>query len=163
MLKLLDRFSNLLNRVLVWIGGVFLCLMILLTCANIFLRTVWFPIRGTFELMGYFGAVVTAFALGYTQLSKGHIAVDIVVMRFPKGLKRVTEAINSILLCIFFSFVTYQIARFATNLKDTGEVSETLRIIYYPFSYATAFGCGALAFVFFVELLKSIFQKENAR
>ena len=62
----LERLTRLLNRLLVFVGGSFLVGMILLTCANIASRTVWQPIRGTFELMGYFGAVVTALALAYT-------------------------------------------------------------------------------------------------
>ncbi|HIJ20322.1 MAG TPA: TRAP transporter small permease subunit, partial [Deltaproteobacteria bacterium] len=85
----LDKVSHYLNQALIFIAGIFLVAMIVLTCANIFLRLVWMPVSGTFELMGYFGAVLTAFALGYTQLSKGHIAVDIVVLRFSKGVQRV--------------------------------------------------------------------------
>ena len=72
---ILDRISHLLNQVLISIAGIFLIAMIILTCANVFLRLVWIPVSGTFELMGYFGAVLTALALGYTQIKKGHIAI----------------------------------------------------------------------------------------
>jgi hypothetical protein len=34
-------------------------------------------------------------------------------------------------------------------------VTETLRIVYYPFTYAVAFGCFSLALVFLVEGLQS--------
>lgn len=76
-MELLEKISVFLSRSLSWIGGVFLVGMIVLTCGNIVFRLVWVPIRGTFELMGYFGAIVTAFALGYTQMKRGHIAVEI--------------------------------------------------------------------------------------
>ena len=69
-MDLLTRLNKILNKVLTLTGGVFLIGMILLTCANIFIRQFYIPIRGTFELMGYAGAVVTAFALGYTQFTK---------------------------------------------------------------------------------------------
>ena len=72
------------NRLLVFCGGLFLVGMIVLTCANITSRAVWEPILGTFELMGYFGAVVTASALAYTQLNRGHIAVNVLIHRFSK-------------------------------------------------------------------------------
>ncbi|NCO61249.1 TRAP transporter small permease subunit, partial [bacterium] len=75
-MDLLFGFARWANKALMMVAGCFLVAMIVLACANIFLRLVWLPISGTFELMGYFGAVVTAFALGYTQMSKGHIAVD---------------------------------------------------------------------------------------
>ncbi len=142
-------------------AGVFLTAMILLTCANIFFRSVWVPVRGTFELMGYFGAIVTAFALGYTQMKKGHIAVDVLVNRFSKKIKNVLNVINSTFCMIFFSIAAWQIAIKATTLKNTGEVTETLRIIYYPFTYAVAFGCIILSLVLLTELVKSILLKKE--
>ena len=60
----LDKITHLLNGILIWLAGLMLGAMIVLTCANIFLRTVWLPVSGTFELMGYFSAVAMAFALG---------------------------------------------------------------------------------------------------
>ena len=67
----LDKISQILNQALMWIAGVFLVAMVVLTCANVFLRVVWMPVRGTFEIMGFLGAIVTAFALGYTQIKRG--------------------------------------------------------------------------------------------
>lgn len=158
-MKALQKVSLFLNQVLVWIAGCFLTLMIFLTCANIFLRIFWKPIIGTFELMGYFGAVLTAFALGYTQIKRGHIAVDIVVLGFSKKTQRILNGINCFICMMFFAIVTWQIAKYATTLMKTGEITETLRIIYYPFTYGVALGCAALSLVFLTDLLISIFQK----
>jgi TRAP-type C4-dicarboxylate transport system permease small subunit len=133
-----------------------------LTCANIFLRVVWLPVSGTFELMGYFSAVAMAFALGYTQIAKGHISVDIVVSRFPAGTRRVINAINNLVCALFFAVVVWQIAKYGTTLWRTGEVTETLRIIYYPFTYAVGLGCALLSLVFLAEFLKSVVSGEVA-
>lgn len=154
-MDLLEKISRLLNQGLLWIAGFLLAVMIILTCGNIFFRVVWVPIRGTFELMGYLGAVVTAFALGYTQMKQGHIAVDIVVLCFPKRLQRLLKGINSFLSVGLFSIIGWEIAGYATNLWRTGEVTETLRIVYFPFTYATSLGCFSLALVFLVEGLQS--------
>ena len=94
---ILDRISHYLNLALMGIAGLFLVAMIVLTCANVFLRLVWIPVSGTFELMGYFGAVLTAFAMGYTQIKKGYIAVDIVVLGFSKRIQNVLNAANAII------------------------------------------------------------------
>jgi len=59
---------------------------------------------------------------------------------------------------IFFSIAGWQIARWATVLRKTGEVTETLRIIFYPFMYAVSLGCILLALVLLVDLLKVLFQ-----
>lgn len=160
---LLDRISRFLNRVLVAIAGVFLAGMILMICANILMRIFWAPVRGSFELMGFFGAVVTAFALGYTQTRKGHVSVDVLMNRFPPGTRRVLNMFNTALCTVFFGAAAWQLARWSTNLLKTGEVTETLRIVYYPFSYAVSLGLVILSMVFFTELLKSLFPpKEDA-
>jgi len=150
----LEKISLILNRTLIWIAGFILGGMILLTCANIFLRLVWMPVRGTYELMGYAGAVVTAFALGYTQIKKGHIAVDILVKCFSERIQKIIGCINSAICLIFFSLASWQIVKIGTNLLKTGETSETLRIVYYPFTYGVAFGCFVLVLALLVEFLK---------
>ena len=83
-MKRLEKFTTGLNRLLILVGGLFLVAMVILTCGNILLRIVWAPIPGTFELMGFFGALVAALALGYTQIKRGHIAVDVLIMTFSK-------------------------------------------------------------------------------
>ena len=157
----LDRISQMLNKVLMCVAACFLAAMILLTCANIFLRFVWMPIRGTFELMGYFGAVATAFALGYTQIRRGHIAVDILVVIFSRKPRRILKGINDFICMVFFFIVAWQITKLATNLWETGEITETLRIIYYPFTYGVALGCAALFFVFLSDLINALSGKKE--
>jgi TRAP-type C4-dicarboxylate transport system permease small subunit len=154
---LLEKINHFLNRLLTFTGGVFLVVMVLLTCANIFSRNVWIPIKGTFELMGYCGAIVTAFALGYTQLNKGHIAVDVLINTFSARAKKILQIVNNGICSVFFSIAAWQIGVKATTLMETGEVTETLRIIYYPFTYAVAFGCLVLALVMLTDLLKILF------
>ena len=146
-------------------SGVFLLGMILLTCANIFIRQFFIPIRGTFELMGFAGAIVTAFALGYTQFTKGHISVDVLVNTYPKPLKRIVSLINHGVCCVFFIFTAWHVMQKALTLKNAGELSETLTIIYYPFTFAVAFGCLILALALFTDFLKALLpqKKEGAK
>ena len=158
---ILERISHYLNQVIIWIAACFLAAMIFLTCANIFLRIFWKPVIGTFELMGYFGAVVTAFALGYTQIKRGHISVDIVVLGFSKKIQKILHSINYLICLIFFAVVSWQIAKYATTLFETGEVTETLQIVYYPFTYGTAIGCAVLSLVFLVDFIESLFPKRE--
>lgn len=157
----LEKVSGFLNRLLILIGGLFLVGMICLTCANIFLRTVWLPIKGTFELMGFFGAVTTAFALGYTQIKRGHISVDVLIDTFSSRTKRFLNLFNSVICMSFFGLTAWQITKWATTLWRTGEVTETLRFAYYPFTYAVALGCAVLALVFLTDVFKSLFPPKG--
>jgi hypothetical protein len=66
--------------------------------------------------------------------------------------------VNSLVCGLFFAVATWHIVKKASVLRTTGEVTETLQIIYYPFTYAVALGCLVLAFTFFVNFLKSILE-----
>lgn len=156
----LEKVSRHINRIFLWAAGIFLVAMILLTCANIFSRWIWAPIRGTFELMGFFSALVTAFVLGYTQMKKAHISVDILVNRFSPAVRRILNAANSLICTIFFAVAGWQIAKWGATLRRTGEVTETLRIIYYPFTYGVGLGCFLLALVLLVDFCKA-FRAQN--
>lgn len=149
----MERLSIVLNRILLGIGGFFLAAMVILTCANIVLRAAWVPVLGTFELMGFFGAVVTAFALGHTQRTKGHIAVDILLHSFAPYLRRPLLIFSYGLCAVFAGLAAWQVAVKAMVLLRTGEVTETLRIIYYPFTFAVALGCLALAVTLVLDVI----------
>ena len=132
--------------------------MILLSCANIFLRLIWKPIPGTFELMGFFGAMTTAMALAYTQMMRGHIAVDVLVNLFAEKTRRKINIFNNLIFVIFFTIVAWQMGTYSNTLWESGEVTETLHIIYYPFTYCIALGCAVLALVYLIDILKILFN-----
>jgi TRAP-type C4-dicarboxylate transport system permease small subunit len=160
---ILEKINRILNRVFIGIAGILLAGMLMLTWANIFLRMVWVPIKGTYELMGFFGAVITALALGYTQLKKGHTAVDILVNRFSAKTQKIINAFNYIICMLFFAVAGWQIAKYATTLLKTGEVTETLRFAYYPFTYGVALGCFLLSLVMLTECLMLFSDERGAR
>ena len=156
----LYNLSFFLSRLLIWIAGAFMLGMVFLTCANILVRLFSVPISGTFELMGYFGAVVAALSLGYTQIRKGHIFVDVLFNAFPKGLKKACTLLNNLLCLGFFAFISQQLLKWGNTLRVTEQVSETLNIPYYPFVFGVSLGCAALCLVFFIEILL-ILTKED--
>lgn len=161
MIGYLEKMTNFLNRLLLVVGGISLAGMVLLTCSNIFLRSVWVPIKGTYELMEFFGAIVTAFALGYTQIKRGHVGIDMVVNQFSARTQRILNGINYFICMIFFALASWQIAKWAGTLWETGEITETLRIIYFPFTYGVALGCAVLSLVLLTDLLKSFVQDKG--
>ncbi len=146
------NFLKRINRLQVFLGGCFLVMMIFLTCANILLRQFGVPVRGTFEIMGFLGAVIFAFSLGYSHEKKEHLYVSIIFDRFPEKVKKAAHVINSLVCIFFFSLVSWQLVKKALILKNVHEVSETLRIAYYPFILVLSFGVAVLVLYFIYEL-----------
>lgn len=142
-----------INSLQLFLGGCFLVMMIFLTCANILLRQFGVPVRGTFEIMGFLGAVIFAFSLGYSHEKKEHLYVSIIFDKFPEKVKKAARVINSFVCIFFFSLVSWQLVKKALVLKNVHEVSETLRIVYYPFILALSFGVAVLVLYFVYELV----------
>ena len=158
-MKVLIAFNQWLNNISTKIASLFLIAMILLSCGNIFLRMVWIPIKGTYELLGFFSAVVAGMALGYAQLTDAHTSVDLLTMRYPVRLQKIVKAINHLVCSIFFAIGGWQVFLWANTLRSSGEVTETLRICYYPFAYILGVGCFILALTTFTQLLTMFTKK----
>ncbi|HEY3277961.1 MAG TPA: TRAP transporter small permease [Syntrophorhabdaceae bacterium] len=155
----LDRINLFLNKILLILGGIAVLSLMSLATGNVVLRIFHIPFRGAYEIVSFLGAVVIAFALGYTQKRKDHIVVDILTEKFPKKLNRVLDRINYFVTLLFFSVITWQTYVWGMKIWDSNEVSETLKVIYYPFVFCVSLGFGVLALTLLVDLLKTFRKK----
>ncbi|MCU0575733.1 MAG: TRAP transporter small permease [Desulfobacterota bacterium] len=152
----IERFTSRLSEKMNWIGAATLVFMMLLTVADVFGRLFGSPIPGTFEIIGFTGAAVIAFALPYTSVMKGHIAVDIVVERLPWLVRVIINAINALVSMVLFGVISWQCMKFAQSIRASKEVSLTLQMPVYPFVYGIAAGCALLSLVLFVEFIRQL-------
>lgn len=150
--KAINQASTRLNGVSA-AGVVFI---MLLTCADVVMRLVGRPIPGTYELVGYFGAMIVAFALACTSVERGHIAVELLVDRLPRRVRAFIEAIGNLAAAMLFGFLAWQSLVYALDLIESGEVSLTLGIPTWPFVFGLAAGCGMLALVLFLDGLRQL-------
>ncbi|NDV28876.1 TRAP transporter small permease [Desulfovibrio sp. JC010] len=160
MIEFLEKTAIWICRILAVIAGAALTLMIILACANMVSRAVWVPVKGTFELMGFLGAVTAGFSLGFSQLHRSHIAVGLLFNRFPKSMQVVLDALSSAVSCVFFVFCANETFKWGMFLYDLEEVSETLGIAFYPFVFAVAFGCLSMAFIVMLDILRILRGRE---
>jgi TRAP-type C4-dicarboxylate transport system permease small subunit len=130
--------------------------MVFLVCVNIVLRRVWRPILGTYEIVEFLAAVVISFSLAHCAVQKGHVAVGMLVERFSKRTQAIIDIITEIVSISIFALVAWVSFTYATSKWQSGEVSLTLRMPFYPFIYAVCLGCVMMCLVLFVDLLKSI-------
>ena len=140
-------------------GGVSLLALTLLATMNVALRIFQVPVSGTYEVVSFLGAIVTAGALGYTQKRKDHIVVDILSEKFPAPVKRVLDRVSYALILVFFSIVSWQTFVYGKRLLLTGEMSETLKIPYYPFVFLVSLGFAVLALTIFLDLIETVWTR----
>jgi len=139
-----------------WVSAAAVAGMMVLTCMDIILRMFRHPIPGTYEMVGFLGAVFAAFSLGYTSINRGHIAVDFLVQKLPGRVQSLVDGVNALICAVFFGLLARQCLVYADDLKSFGEVSMTLQMPVYPFVYGLAAGCGLLTLVLAVRFLKDV-------
>ncbi len=131
--------------------------MMLLTCTDVFLRFFRRPITGTYELIGFLGALFVSFSLAHTSVMKGHIAVDFLVQRLASSTRNLIMLINDLIGAVLFALVTWQCFSYAQSLNTAGEVSMTLQIPIFLIARGIGVGCGLLFAVLFFRFVKSGF------
>ncbi len=150
--RLVHHISERANR----LSAAAVVLMMMLTTADVIMRFFRHPIPGTYEMVGFLGAVVIAFALPYTSIQKGHIAVEFLVQKFPRAARIMINALNAFVSTILFAVVFWQSVKYAHSLKLNGEVSPTLQMPVYPVVYGVAVGCALLCLVLLMEFIRQL-------
>jgi len=149
--KAIARISSGFNA----LAGAAIIIMMLLTCADVLLRLLRHPIPGTYEIVGFLGTIIISFSLAYTSREKGHIAVEILVEKFPRRVQAAIEAVVSLIGAALFALITWQSLVYASDMRQSGEVSVTLTMPIYPFIYGVAAGSALLVLVLLLDSLRS--------
>lgn len=129
--------------------------MMLLSVTDVVLRMFGKPIPGTYELVGFLGTIVVSFALAFTSMEKGHIAVELLVERLPQRVQLAIDSFSNLIGALLFGTIAYQAVLYAMDLKKSGEVSATLQMPAYPFIYGIAIGSALLCLLLITECIKS--------
>ncbi|MCK4785648.1 MAG: TRAP transporter small permease [Desulfobacteraceae bacterium] len=157
-MRFLERISNELARLLYWIAGTAIIIMMVLTCGDVILRFFRRPIPGTYELVCFLGAVAVAFAMAHTTVEKGHVAVSLVVRLFPARIQGLVERTTSTFGFVFFALIAWQSVLYGHDLYTSGEVSLTLQLPFYPFVYGIGFSAAAVCLVLLTDLFKNLMK-----
>lgn len=176
MIRFLENKLSRLAEFLYWVAGAAIVAMMGLTCIDVFLRYAvslsqtggWMilsglkPLPGTFELIGFLGAVAASFAMAHTAVKKGHVAVSFLVQMLPGRLQGIIGSITDSFGLFFFAVIAWRAFLFGMHLQESGEVSPTLQFPFYLFVYGIGISSIAVCLVLCVDLLKSL-QKVVAR
>jgi TRAP-type C4-dicarboxylate transport system permease small subunit len=150
--KIVDAIAHSINR----IAAASIMVMMLLTTADVVLRYFRHPITGAYEIVGFLGSIAVGFALAYTSVQKGHIAVSFLFQRLTQRSQAFIDTVNALVALCFFSLLTWQCMVLGKDLMRTGEVSLTLEMPFYPFVFGLAVGCAMLCLVLATDLLRSL-------
>lgn len=157
---LFERTVKLLCSFLNLFASAALVAMMLLTSIDVSMRYFFNrPLAGTYDLVGLLGAVIAAFAMPYTLLKGGHVAVDLLIRKMSDKSRLVVETITHATGIVLFLILVWQCMVLAFDMKAAGEVTPTLLLPFYPIVYCMA-GCFfVLSLAILVDLLDIWFKK----
>jgi len=150
--RVIRNISVNINR----IGVGFLAVMMFMTGIDVVMRYIFNrPISGAYELTELMMVILVFFGLAYTQINKGHVAVDLVFTRFAPKMKIIVNFVSYFLCLALFVIMTWQSIKQVQSKWNSGLVTGTLGIPLWPFYLVMFIGCLVMCLVFITDLLES--------
>ena len=141
------------------IAGISLTFLMLLTMADVILRSFKRPVVGTYELVAFAGAVVIGFSLPLTSWVRAHIYVDFFILKFSKKVQNLFNLVTRCIVFVLFVLIGWNLLKYGLGLQESGEVSLTLQMPFYPVAYGLGVCCFVQCLVLVCDIVK-IFRGE---
>ena len=150
----MDGAFNILKylcKILNFVAGVALTIMMLLTVVDVVLRAASYPFVGTFEVVSLLMGIVISFGIPQVSLDKGHVYMEFLVERLSPNGKAFMYTFTRILCIFLFACIAYNMIKIGARFHASGEVSPTIKIPFYPLPYAVSVCCFLECFVFMFD------------
>lgn len=150
-------FLQIVEKLSKWMGfisGCALTVIMLVTVGDVFLRLFNRPIIGTYEIVGFGGAIVIGFAVPITSWIRAHIFVDFAVKSFSIKIQNVFNVTTRITGIILFILIGYNLFIYGFGLYQSGEVSTTRQMPFYPIAYGLGVCCFIQCLVLVSDIIK---------
>jgi TRAP-type C4-dicarboxylate transport system permease small subunit len=153
----MQRFQKLvskLSRSLGFIAGATLVFVMLLTVLDVILRYFGYPITGVYDLVALGGAIVIGFSMPLAAEKRIHVYMEMALQAHSRTGKQILNLLTRLIVFGISFIVAWNLVRLGIDFRHTGEVSLTIKIVYYPI----AIGLGACFFIQMLVLAVQIFQ-----
>ncbi len=138
-LRFVERLSCYLDK----IAGLALTFTMLLVVTDVILRRIGLPIPGSYETVAFIGVVVIGFALPRSSWERTHVSMDILISMLTPGQAKAVLIFTKLIGIAFFLLLGIRLFFDGGDLICSGEVTQTLKLPFYPIAY----GLGVCCFV----------------
>jgi len=155
-----NKFEKAVTSIAGWLNWVacaglvaMVALVLIDICGNKFFKV---PLTGSIELVSLLSVVAISFAIAQTQVAHGHIEVEMLVRKLPRMSQKVISTIVHCFSICLFLILTWQSYTYGLALMDSGEVSMTVRIPYYPFVWGLGLCSLVVVLVLIMQMIKML-------
>ncbi len=151
--KLNGYFVIALKHMAIWI----LTAMMFLTAVDVCMRYLFnSPVTGSFELVEFMMVLLIPFSIVFCASENSHVQVDIIVERFPKGIRSFFTFAANLFSLVLFVLITWQTVIYVIEEYDSKLTSAVLYIPVYPFIGALALAFAILSSLILAELMNRL-------
>ncbi len=128
-------------------GGAGVLAMMLITCADVVGRIFDRPLEGAYDLVCASSVLAIAGALPYTTAARGHVAIDLLMLKLPRGARRWLQAAMSVVLVGLLGLLAWECLSLGLELRAKGNVSPTLQMPVFWMPCVIGVSCAVSAWV----------------
>ena len=150
LLRFVSKISQWMNA----FAAIVLAFMVLLTVADVILRSFRAPIIGTYEMVALSGALIIGSSIPFTSWIKGHVSVDFFILKLSPSGKKAFNVVTKCLGIGLFFVIGWNLMSLGMEIYKAGEVTPTRHIPFYPVIYGVGVCCFFQCLVLFCDILK---------
>ena len=153
----MNRFQKLVSRLSRFLGviaGAALIFVMLLTVLDVILRYFGYPITGVYDLVALGGAIVIGFTMPLAAEKRVHVFMEMALQAHNRTGKQILHLFTRLIVFGISFLVAWNLVLLGMGFRQTGEVSLTIQIAYYPI----AIGLGICFFIQMLVLVVHILQ-----
>ena len=149
------------SKIMAATGALTLGIMMLVTvidvCGRYFFNR---PLDGAFELVGILLVIAASWGMGYCQLLKGNVRIDLLTNYFPKIMRGIVMLVAHAIAIGMTATIGWKTLQrtYEYYHKTLGSVTETLSMPYWPFMLALAIGMGWTCIVLIIDFVKTVVE-----
>jgi|WetSurMetagenome_2_1015567.scaffolds.fasta_scaffold638796_1 TRAP-type C4-dicarboxylate transport system permease small subunit len=163
-----SRFNRILlkiSKTMSAVGAVVFLAMMLITVTDVVGRSAFLhPLEGASELVGLLLVIGATWGMGYCQLNKMHIRINIFTEKMSQRNQKIFWIMTYLVSSLAAGGVAWQgIIKTAHYITATrGQITNVLEFPYWPFWLLMTIGFAWVCFIFLIELgrsFKGVFKK----
>ena len=151
----LKTLVPLLSKLMAVIAGITLISVMLMTVLDVILRYFGQPITGIYDMVALGGAIVIGFSMPLAAERKVHVYMEMGLQAYGRTMKQILRLFSRLIIFGISFIAAWNLVRLGIGFRQTGEVSLTIQIVYYPIAIG-------LGICFFIQMLVIVMQIPQA-
>ena len=134
-------YERLSGRVTLWLAhaaSIGLAAMMFLTLGDVVGRFFSVPLVGTVEVTELIMGMMIYLAIGHTTFRRGHIRVDILIMRLPPKIRAFLDLVTLAIGTAFTGLICWRLFLQAASRVDNNDITQIWEIPVWPVAFVMA-------------------------